>query len=94
MSEKEFSDESDYEGKPIDEVIRDAIAWEISANEWRKITDKLKSENDRLRKALELSKKQRKTAAALLANNIGVSREAFEANEKRFEEKINELLKG
>jgi len=81
MSEKEFSDESDYEGKPIDEVIRDAISWEKSAIEWRKIIDRLKSENDRLRKALELAKEQR--------NQLDSKDEA-----DYYDAAINEMLKG
>lgn len=81
MSEKEFSDESDYEGKPIDEVIGDAIAWEISANEWRKIIDRLKSENDRLRKALYLAKEQR--------NQLDSKDEA-----DYYDAAINELMEG
>lgn len=48
VPEKEFSDESDYAGKPIDEVIRDAIVWEINAVFWRKNYERVKSENDKL----------------------------------------------
>lgn len=58
IPEKEFSDESDYAGKPIDEVIRDAITWETCAFIWRKNYERVKSENERLRKALELAREE------------------------------------
>lgn len=93
MSEKEFSDESDYEGKPIDEVIRDAIAWEKSANEWRKVVYKLESENERIRKALELAKEQRDENLRMAWDNRDMEDDIIEATMED-DAAINELLNG